>query len=25
VQIILETPVTDNLPGPPQVVASYVW
>jgi hypothetical protein len=25
VQIILRTPVTDNLPGPPQVVASYVW
>jgi hypothetical protein len=25
VQIVLETPVTDNLPGPPHVVASYVW
>ena len=25
VQIILRTPVTDNLPGPPHVVASYVW
>jgi hypothetical protein len=25
VQIILRTQVTDNLPGPPQVVASYVW
>lgn len=24
-QIILRTPVTDGLPGPPQVVASYVW
>ncbi len=24
-QIILQTPVTDGLPGPPQVVASYVW
>jgi hypothetical protein len=25
VQIILQTPVTDGLPGTPQVVASYVW
>ena len=25
VQIILQTPVTDGLPGPPQVVATYVW
>ncbi|MGA9134095.1 MAG: hypothetical protein ACLP00_25875 [Terracidiphilus sp.] len=25
VQLILETPVTDGLPGAPQVVASYVW
>jgi len=25
VQIILQTQVTDGLPGPPQVVASYVW
>jgi hypothetical protein len=25
VQFILETPVTDGLPGSPQVVASYVW
>ena len=25
VQIVLETPVTDNLPGSPHVVASYVW
>lgn len=24
-QIVLQTPVTDGLPGPPQVVASYVW
>jgi hypothetical protein len=24
-QIILQTPVTDGLPGSPQVVASYVW
>jgi hypothetical protein len=24
-QIILQTPVTDGLPGRPQVVASYVW
>lgn len=24
-QIILQTPVTDGLPGAPQVVASYVW
>jgi hypothetical protein len=24
-QIILETTVTDGLPGPPQVVALYVW
>jgi len=24
-QILLQTPVTDGLPGPPQVVASYVW
>jgi hypothetical protein len=24
-QILLETPVTDGLPGPPQVVATYVW
>jgi phosphomevalonate kinase len=25
VQLVLETPVTDGLPGPPQVVAIYVW
>jgi hypothetical protein len=24
-QIVLQTPVTDGLPGSPQVVASYVW
>ena len=24
-QIVLQTPVTDGLPGPPQVVAIYVW
>jgi hypothetical protein len=24
-QIVLQTPVTDGLPGPPQVIASYVW
>ncbi len=24
-QMVLQTPVTDGLPGPPQVVASYVW
>jgi hypothetical protein len=24
-QMVLETPVTDGLPGPPQVVAIYVW
>jgi hypothetical protein len=24
-QIVLQTPVNDGLPGPPQVVASYVW
>jgi hypothetical protein len=25
VQIVLQTPVTDGLPGPPQVAAIYVW
>ena len=25
VQIVLQTQVTDGLPGPPQVVATYVW
>jgi hypothetical protein len=25
VQIVLQTPVTDGLPGPPQVVAIYAW
>jgi hypothetical protein len=24
-QMVLQTPVTDGLPGPPQVVATYVW
>jgi hypothetical protein len=25
IQFVLQTPVTDGLPGPAQVVASYVW
>ena len=24
-QLVLETPVTDGLPGPPRVVANYIW
>jgi hypothetical protein len=25
IQILLQTPVIDGLPGSPQVVATYVW